>query len=278
MMNLAVQTLWTKPLGLANDFREHTFFGFKDQDTFMASAYLSFEMLKKNGYDVHLYCDKYGKELLCDKLGLKYDYVDTCHDNLSISPKIWAFCKLYTHLKQTQPYIHVDLDAYLIKDLPQQIKESNILYQNLEWNNIFYIKMWDELRPHITSRSTLFNKIRTIMDGKKSFGAMNVGVFGGNDVKSIKIFAEDAVRFMNNNLTSMPEECYSHFCIFVEQMYCYYYFHFNGIKSLPLDRSLSKHIEDFVDWDTYTHLIGDCKLFPDRIEEMITLSKKCGYK
>lgn len=278
MINLAVQTLWTKPQGFEN-IRRNTFFGFKTVEQFMASAYLSFEQLKQKGYQVHLYTDNYGKELLCDRLGLKYDYVDTCHQELDIPPNLWAFCKLYTHLKQKLPYIHIDLDAYVIKDFNDKIKKGNVVYQNLEVNNIFYKRIWSELKPHIKVQNRLSHMIRQLMDNEHhSYIAMNVGIFGGNNLRKIHAYSTEAVNFLNANLKHMPEENYFYFCTFIEQLYCYYYFYFHNVQTVALDNSLEKKIEDFVDWNNYTHLIADVKLFPDVVAEMVTLSKENGFK
>jgi hypothetical protein len=276
MISLAVQTLWTKPIGFDNH-RKHTFFGFKTQEQFMASAYLSFEMLKRKGYRVHLYTDNYGKDLLSNKLGLKYDYVSTCHEELTLSPNLWAFCKLYTHIKQFEPYVHIDLDAYLFSDLDERLKRTGVIYQNIEKDNIFYKEIWSELRPHIHYNTTLSHMIRKLMDGDQSYAAMNVGIFGGSNLRKIKDYSNEAISFLTKNLPTMPEEHYYHFCTFVEQLYCYYYFYFHNVQSQPLDKSLTKTIEDFIDWNGYTHLIGDVKQFPDVVDKMVRISKENGF-
>lgn len=276
MISLAVQTLWTKPIG-AENHRKNTFFGFRTQEQFMASAYLSFEMLKQKGYRVHLFTDNYGKELLCDKLRLKYDYVSTCHEELELSPQLWAFCKLYTHLRQFEPYIHVDLDAYLFVDLDERIKRSSIIFQNIEKDNVYYKKIFNDLRPHLKYNTKLSHMIRSLLDTNASHSAMNVGIFGGNNLKKIKEFSHEAIDYLTKNISTMPEEYHFQFCTFVEQLYCYYYFYYHNVNSMPLDDSLTKTIEDFVDWKRYTHLIGDVKLFPDVVAKMVRISKENGF-
>ena len=139
--------------------------------------------------------------------------------------------------------------------------------------------MWADLKPHIKAQNRLSQMIRTVMNSDHhSFIAMNVGIFGGNNLRRIHAFSKEAIEFLTANLKTMPEEHYYLFCIFVEQLYCYYYFYFHNIPTVALDNSLDKVIEDFVDWDNYTHLIADVKRFPDVVEKMMTLSKENGFK
>ena len=277
MINLAVQTLWTKPLHLNNDIRGGAFFGFEKMEYFLASAYLSFNQLKRNGYRVHLYTDNYGKSLLVDQLKLKYDYIDLSHETLDLNPNLWAFCKMYTHLKQTEPFIHVDLDAFIFNDFTLKFKSENIIFQNIESNFDYYKKMWKILRPHIKSNNKISHQIRSILDTEKPFHAMNVGIFGGNNISAIKTYVEDAITFLNLNIKHMPDEVKFYFCIFVEQMYCYYYHYFNNITTTPLYKEGNKQVDDFIDWDNYTHLISSVKGNQIYINKVIELSKSIGY-
>lgn len=277
MIDLVVQTLWTKPQNLNTNIRQGAYFGFETMDNFLASAYLSFMELKKKGYRIHLYTDNYGKELLIKKLKLNYDYVDLSHETLDLNPNMWAFAKVYTHLKQTEPYIHLDLDAFLFNDFSDAFKSQPIVYQNIEYNFEYYQFLWKTLKPYLKNADMVMHKIRSVMDSGQPYSAMNVGIFGGNDLKTIHTYSRDAIKFMKDNLSAIPNEFQFYLCIFVEQMYCFYYFYLHNIKAVALYNELDKQIEDFINWNDYTHLISGLKLLPENIDRVIKLAEKEGY-
>ncbi len=236
------------------------FFGFRKKEDFMASALLSFMELKKKGYEIHLYTDLYGKSLLIDELNLKYDYVDLSHENLKINTNLWSIGKLYTHKLQKKPFIHFDLDLYLFKDFTDDFKSSGIVCQSYEIDWVYYQKIWDIFKPYIRHKDKIIHRISDIFTNKKSFTAINVGIFGGNDIKSIHEYCDSVLSFVNSNINLVPSDQQHHFCIFSEQLYLYYFLYYKNIKVKSLFGMKALYLEEFIDWEKFTHLAGALKI------------------
>lgn len=277
MIDLIVQTLWTKPLTHTQKFRDGEFFGFKTEDDFLSSCYLSFVELRKKGYRIHLFTDNYGKDLLVNKLHLNYDYVSLLHEEKLLHPNLWAAAKLYTHMMQKEPYLHLDLDAFLIKDFTPEFKSAPIVCQNIESNYEFYKNMFNGLYPHIKGTSGIVEEINYRINTENEYCAMNVGIFGGNDMKTIFEYSSSAIEYLQKLVVGMPEDLLFYLCIFIEQLYGHYYFKHKGytVKCF-YDNPLLK-FDDFLKWDEYVHLISSLKIDPKNIVEVKRLAVAEGY-
>jgi hypothetical protein len=273
MINIAVHTLTSKSISINIDKTDGSqrgrFFGFNSKNDFFLGAKLSFLELKKKGYKVHLYTDLFGKSLLIDELKLNYDHVDVSHENLNLNPNLWSLSKLYTHKLQKEPYVHIDFDAFLFKDFSESFKSARIVCQNHEVGWDYYNLVWDSLNPYIRHKDKIMNRIVDVFLNKKPSHALNVGIFGGNDIPLIHSYCDSILSIVNSNLNLIPVSEQHHICIFAEQLYLYYYLYYKNVTPFSYMGLNTVRIEEFVDWDNYTHLAGPMKMGQNAIDMII---------
>ena len=108
----AVYTFWRKPFIASGG-------GYLNGRHFLSLLCLSAIYAKKNFSKVNMFCCQSSKEAF-EQLGL-FDNVIVALDEIEqLEPRHWAVAKLVTFSKQTEPFIHIDNDAYLSKPLPPE--------------------------------------------------------------------------------------------------------------------------------------------------------------
>lgn len=153
-------------------------------------------LIAKNSYgNVHLTTDTEGAKILVEQMGLPYDSVSTSLDGLNVHHGLWAYGKILTYLEQNEPFLHIDFDVLLWRKLPDRFNNRKIIVQHLEsnpaphdegdkrrnWYYYTYDQVWETLNAHI--------KMPPCMKHVADCGAYNMGVFGGNDLDTIKSYA-----------------------------------------------------------------------------------------
>ncbi len=77
--------------------------------------------------EVDLYCNSKAASLLKDQLGLPYTNVYETHNDLNlVNEKLWALHKIFTYSLQDDPFLHVDGDVFLFKELPDSLLGSEL--------------------------------------------------------------------------------------------------------------------------------------------------------
>jgi hypothetical protein len=184
----AVWSFWSKP------YREGKSLDWGDGLSRFCSWKLSLEMAGRLFGKTMLFTDDYGKNLLVSKLGLKYDSVSTALNALeSLDSKWWASGKLYTYLLQDEPFLHIDSDVYLHKQLDRRLLDAPLIAQNYEHFRIG--DSWyhpEKFRILKSINGFLPEEIIWYIDRIDDQKALCCGVFGGNDLRFIRYYASVA--------------------------------------------------------------------------------------
>jgi hypothetical protein len=137
-------------------------------------AEISCPLLNKHGYETILYTSskyidlfkhiKYKEIILLDE-----EYLNRFPNDF------WSIAKLISIRNINQPFIHCDLDLFLIKDISDNIKNSKFF--------AFHPEKWVEQKlfyEHASFLSKYFPEIN-----KSEFMSYNLGLFGGQNFQSI---------------------------------------------------------------------------------------------
>jgi hypothetical protein len=101
---------------------------------------LSSHLLHKQYGKVHLFTNELGKKVLVDLLDLPYTKV-TIIDEATIDrypANLWVSAKAHTYGLQSDPFVHIDGDAYLWQKLPELLTKQPVFAQNREACSIMY--------------------------------------------------------------------------------------------------------------------------------------------
>src|SRR5690606_16040331 len=116
-----IQSFWSKPS--FHDKQDYTnarkFGGWLNFRYFLISTSFSCLTLRKHHKQIELYTDAVGHEIFINTLKLPYDDISLALNQLDNEDhKLWILGKVMAIRMQTRPFIHVDNDAYLWKQLP----------------------------------------------------------------------------------------------------------------------------------------------------------------
>jgi hypothetical protein len=117
----AIYTQWTAPVETSPIINDK-YSGFPDFETFLWSWVCSVTLARKNFDRVELYCDTPAKQILIDQLQLPFDEVHITLDNKEQYRNIWAYGKMDTYMRQTEPFVHLDADLFLYKKLDKELE------------------------------------------------------------------------------------------------------------------------------------------------------------
>jgi hypothetical protein len=215
---------------------------------------------------VDLYCNDKAASLLKDQLGLPYTNVYESHDDLNIvNENLWALHKIFTYSLQNEPFLHLDGDVFLFKELPLSLLGSELIAQNMEEATPdVYSNTQKGLMKHFSYFPDCVNSefINTI-----PIKAVNAGILGGRNTIFMKEYAEMAFRYVNRNAQHLSLINVYGFNVFFEQhlFYC-----LAKEKALPIGFLIKEiikddkyqHLGDFHETpckNNYLHLIGEYK-------------------
>ncbi|GAB4070841.1 hypothetical protein GCM10028812_41120 [Ancylobacter sonchi] len=120
-------SLWTKPLKA----RRRT--GWLTPRHHLLAWVLSVELARRHYPDTCLVADAEAAAVLVDALGLPFGAVSLGLDALDAhDPDWWAIGKLYAHVEQDRPYVHIDADVFLWDPLPERLAGQAVFAQNPE--------------------------------------------------------------------------------------------------------------------------------------------------
>ncbi|MEJ8769103.1 DUF6734 family protein [Prevotella sp. HCN-7019] len=188
-MNI-VQTLWTGNRDLISET-----FGWCDSQTHLFSWVLSCLTLLKYKKNLVLYTDSNCAKIFIDKLHLPYTDVRICYDKLKCPLEHWAYPKMLTYAKQTEPFIHVDGDLYFFNGFTEYLQKAPLIAQNEEIGTLYYKNMMDNI---LHTNPILPYYLITELN-KTHIGSYNAGILGGNDIDFIQLYCEEAFKVIKNN-------------------------------------------------------------------------------
>ncbi|MBW1294477.1 DUF6734 family protein [Aquimarina litoralis] len=212
-----IQSFWTKPFLEQNDDESARFkAGWSSTNLFFYSALLSCLTFKKHYGNVIMYTDKYGNELLKEKLGIPYTAVYKDLEQLHDYPSgLWALGKILSYSLQDKPFIHADTDVFIWKRFPESFISKDLFFQNVEFNFPRYKEVLEViLREFINVPETLIKEY--LKNG--NINAFNAGVIGGNNTSFFKELAKQVFPFVNDNLLHLSKVDQGIFNMIYEQM------------------------------------------------------------
>ncbi len=186
----AVWSLWTKPL------RERPQGAWLSERHHWLSWILSVETARRHYPRLSLVTDDAGAKILVDGLGLKFDSVSMELNGMEHhDPRWWALGKLYAYRAQQEPFVHVDADVYLWKQLPESLMASPVFAQSPEpIENFSYYP--DKFKRLARSGAWIPDELAWSMDTGQPKIAVCCGILGGSDMDLIHHYASNAIRLV----------------------------------------------------------------------------------
>jgi hypothetical protein len=244
---------------------QNAYGGFPDAETFNCSCILSVLLARQQlGYAV-LYTDARGARLL-ESLQLPFDEVHLVFDHFPYPPHLWMASKLLTYRRQTEPFVHIDLDAYLWAPLPARLTGAAIIAQSSEEDYSYYDGVVNFL---LRSAGYLPDFIR---EHAAKYGpkvrALNAGIYGGHDLTSLHAGCDAAFATLEHpaNQPMFAELLIHHsqqhvlfydFNVLLEQYFASVYHYEQGVR---VSYVLSDQEAPY-----FTHLLSGAKRHPDNV-------------
>ncbi len=256
-----VQSFWSKPFLKAGNFFIHQRRngGFIEKKYFFYSWCLSCLSISRFYEDIELITDTLGRELFL-KLNLPYKRITTDLDEIGhYHPDLWAIGKIRSFQFQQSPFIHIDGDVFLWKELPQRIENAPLVAQSEE-------QQFNVFRPVLENVKEKFDYIPKCFETENE-GMFNAGIIGGNNYLFLQEFAKDVFLFLTKNSEEIAQVNRSFFNAIFEQ---YYYFKLSKIQNIQVQL-----LFDDLDYDYFgvcdfleigktqffTHMLGKFKYY-----------------
>jgi hypothetical protein len=205
-----VQSFWSKPMLDKNDeFIANHNYGFWLSKEMFYYTYVLSSLLINKSYKRQsvLVTDKFGKDLLLDKLGLRYNEVIIKLDSLNAYPKqFWALGKIYTYSLLNSPFIHIDFDFLLAKRFDTNFTRGQV---------VTYMDESDDRRQRAYREcvNQYFSKYKLPLSIQPYFknyqyAGYNAGVCGGNNKEIFKELWNISKEIIENNITLIEKDIY----------------------------------------------------------------------
>lgn len=162
----------------------------RPNDTIINYHKLSARLALKNFGEVHFITDKESFYYFKDIPWTSVEFI--LEDVPKIYSKVWSISKLYAYkyiAMKGSPFIHIDYDVFIWKELPKEIIESNIFAQCLEQNMGIRYDAENVLKQCKNLHIFNFNLPK---DG------INMGIFGGSDLDFIYKYSDSAINFITD--------------------------------------------------------------------------------
>ncbi len=242
--------------------------GFADAEAFRCSCILSVLLARQQLGRAVLYTDSRGARLL-EQLQLPFDEVHVVFDYFPYPPHLWMASKLLTYRRQTVPFVHIDLDAYLWAPLPPRLAGAAIIAQSSEEDYGCY----DGVLAHCLRAADYlpdFMRRHVARHGAK-VRALNAGIYGGHDLTTVAACCDAAFAILehpaNEPMLAGLLAGHAHggglfydFNILLEQYVAAVYCHEHEV---PVSYVLSGHEAPY-----FTHLLAGAKRHPDNTAQL----------
>lgn len=176
--------------------------GFLTADMNWKSMAVSCLLLKKHYGSVTLYCNGSVKEIVSE-LKIPYDEIVVIPDFMQEYKgcNLWALPKIYTYSQQKTPFLHVDCDCFMFDRLSTQIEKSDVIGQNIEYDDQYYNKRTFEKMLSYGCEFPLW--IKDIAESSSILRVINAGVLGGQDISFIQEYVELIKKFIHANVDTL---------------------------------------------------------------------------
>lgn len=176
--------------------------GFLTADMNWKSMALSCLLLKKHYGKVTLYCNNSVKKIV-GELKIPYDEIVLIPDFMQEykACNLWALPKIYTYSQQKVPFLHVDCDWFMFDKLSSQIEMSDIIGQNIEYDDQYNNKRTFEKMLKYGCEFPLWMKEK--IENTPVLRVINAGVLGGQDITFIQEYVELIKKFLHSNIDAL---------------------------------------------------------------------------
>jgi len=171
---------------------------------------------KKFQGPIKLYCDRPFINYIA-KLGIQsiWDEIDILTLDQELSEDVnkdtfWAYCKMYVHTLQKEPFVSLDID--LFQNMPYDYTTHDVMFSHVETSDV----QNGELPPHGVFYYPNYHEWDMFKDRFDKFPdinidetAFNVSVLAVNNLDLIKDWMEVSESFMKNNIFD-PQEITTH--------------------------------------------------------------------
>lgn len=225
-----------------NVYGDEQFKGFYNKEMFFNSFVLSVFSAANKFQEIELYTDPEGYELL-NFLDLPFTciYKDINVELTENEKKFWAISKIKTHLRQKEPYFHMDYDLFLFNNLPSNMLKSPIFgymkeYDDFNWYN-------KDVSDFINNGNfELLPELKTFIERyPNTIPSINCGVIGGNNIEFLHEYCMDVLKYIN---CMSPDLLHVYRCTFLEQFYLGAKAKIKNIKLLTLSDFYGKMINE----------------------------------
>jgi hypothetical protein len=244
--------------------------------TYLLSALL----IKKHGYEIDMYCDEYSYNIYSMIPYNNITIVDFAEDG--IDSKFWIYGKIKTHSLMNEPYVHIDGDVFLFRDvIGDNLKKYGSVVQMIENE-----KMMNSFYENYNKSIDPFLKLNDNINWNKyNLSAYNCGVVGFNDMTMKNKYANT----VKNTLLALSKSAdfndikhkYSGMFLIVEQSYLYYLLNEENRKPFEI-LNINEVVKRNYNWNSvanemgYVHLWGHTK-YKDSTIEAIKLKIKSFF-
>lgn len=197
----AVYSFWGKPFWMGGG-------GYWNGRHFLSLLGLSAAYSRQHFSSVSMFCCS-GSKALFESLGW-FDEVVVSMDKVDqMAPRHWAAAKMSTFALQSEPFLHIDNDAFISRKLKRTISLSPLISQCPE----HYVEFSGNYRPQMMAvqnhpvHPDFWHEDWVNFSGRnhKATFAYNTGVFGGCDIEAIKAYANSAVDFTVAEGDKLPD-------------------------------------------------------------------------
>lgn len=256
--------------------------GFLSADMNWKSMALSCLLLKKHYGKVTLYCNRKVRHLIIDQFKIPYDVVVEIPEFMKIYEgcNLWALPKIYTYSLQTEPFIHVDCDWFMFEKLSASIVKSDVIGQNIEYDDQFYNRR--TLEKLILNECYIYPWVMDEYDKESVLRVINAGILGGNDIDFIQNYVKTIRDFISRN-QSVLQKLNDGFVNSIYEQLFFYLLAQKGNKTIGLCTEGDKLSTKF-DWlpmdishapkTGYMHLLANLKR---RMSSYVFVSKYLDY-
>lgn len=253
--NKIVHSFWTLPSRLKgyNKFEG----GWVEKKYNYMSWALSSLQFARFYKEVELVTDRYGADLLIDRLKLPYTSVRVELDRLNnYHPNLWALGKTVAYGIQDKPFIHADGDIFIYDHLPEKIEKAPLVAQHMEVDFPYYYPIANSLMEHFRYVPDYMRKDRAENQVIRAYSA---GLMGGQDTGFMKTYSREVFRFINRNLSLLEKVHVNSLNVIFDQYLFYCLTKDNNREVTCYTGNVTRRFEGFTDFagiptrSTYLH-------------------------
>jgi hypothetical protein len=254
-----MKAIYTLQIG-KNAWRNNEYCGYRCKEELLDSLLLSTRIASWHFNKVQLYCDNEAAQIIKED-GRDFP-IETiaCLDELSwVHEHNWSYSKVYVYSLQKEPFVHIDIDAFLWDGLCDELLQKKFIFQQMEYvSNAAYTFYKDTY-----AEAKQLNLLPPAIEYQAPY-AMNCALFACTDTAYLFLIKEyfDVVNdYVKNNNNRFSEFSSPHFqCVMFEQLFIVNLLDKYGLQyGIGYDTILKEDFSEKYANSRFTHLIVDAK-------------------